>query len=291
MPAPRTGAGVMQIERAIAGVRTWRAQQSGIGLVPTMGALHEGHLSLVRAARRECPVVVATIFVNPAQFGPNEDFSRYPRPIETDVQLLREEGVDLVFLPTVAEIYPPGCDTFVVPGAVARRLEGRTRPGHFRGVATVVTKLLNIIAPDRAYFGEKDGQQLRVIQALARDLCLPVTIVPMPTIREPDGLALSSRNVYLSPEQRRAATVLWRALQAAAVCWDRGERRAMLLRAAMQAVIDAEPLAAADYISVADPATLRELRRADGDAFASLAVRIGGVHLIDNLLLERPRQA
>jgi pantoate--beta-alanine ligase len=290
MPAPPAGAGVMQIETTIAGVRAWRGRQSGVGLVPTMGALHEGHLSLVRAARRECPVVAATIFVNPTQFGPNEDFNRYPRPIEADLQLLREEGVDLIFLPAVEEMYPPGCETVVVPGALARRLEGRARPGHFRGVATVVTKLLSIVAPDRAYFGEKDGQQLRVIQALARDLCLPVTIVPIPTIREPDGLALSSRNVYLSGEGRRAATVLWRALQSAASLWEQGERRGALLRGSMQRVIDTEPLATADYVSVADPVSLRELRRAESDAFASLAVRIGGVHLIDNLLLQWPRQ-
>jgi pantoate--beta-alanine ligase len=275
----------MLIAPSISGVRVWRRPLTNVGFVPTMGALHEGHLALVRRARAECDHVAASIFVNPTQFGPHEDLDRYPRPLERDLALLRQGGADLVFLPSVEEIYPPGGDTAVVPGALARRLEGRTRSGHFRGVATVVAKLLNIVLPDRAYFGEKDGQQLRVVQALVRDLCLPVTIVPVPTVREPDGLALSSRNVYLSPEQRRAATVLYRALQSAVARWNEGERRGAVLRAAMKAVIAAEPLATADYISVADPLTLSELRRADGDAFVSLAVRIGGVHLIDNLTL------
>jgi pantoate--beta-alanine ligase len=275
----------MRIEPTIAGVRAWRRGRTSVGLVPTMGALHEGHLGLVRRARAECEHVAVSIFVNPTQFGPHEDLDRYPRPLERDLALLRQERVDLVFLPSVEEMYPPGADTVIVPGALARRLEGRTRPGHFRGVATVVAKLFNIVCPDRAYFGEKDGQQLRVVQALARDLCLPVEIVPVPTVREPDGLALSSRNVYLTPEQRRAAGVLSRALQAAQERWDAGERRGAPLRAAMQAVIAAEPLATADYVSVADPTSLRELRRADGDAFVSLAVRIGGVHLIDNITL------
>jgi pantoate--beta-alanine ligase len=275
----------MRVEPRIAGVRAWRRGLSSVGFVPTMGALHEGHLALVRRARAECEHVAASIFVNPTQFGPHEDLDRYPRPLERDLALLRAERVDLVFLPSVEEMYPPGSDTVVVPGAIARRLEGRTRPGHFRGVATVVTKLLNIVQPDRAYFGEKDGQQLRVVQALVRDLCLPVEIVPVPTVREPDGLALSSRNVYLTPEQRRAATMLSRALQAARERWQAGERRGAALRRAMQAVIDAEPLATADYVSVADPQTLRELRYATGDAFISLAVRIGGVHLIDNVTL------
>jgi len=238
----------MLVEPAIAGVRAWRRQVANVGLVPTMGALHDGHLALVRRARAECDNVAVSIFVNPKQFGPTEDLERYPRPLERDLQLLREQNVDLVFLPTVEEMYPPGGETAVVPGALARRLEGHSRPGHFRGVATVVTKLLSIVSPDRAYFGEKDGQQLRVIQALVRDLCLPVEIVPVPTVREPDGLALSSRNVYLSPEGRRAATVLWRALRAAEASWRSGERRGRRLRDTMQATINAEPLATADYV-------------------------------------------
>jgi pantoate--beta-alanine ligase len=257
-------------------------------MVPTMGALHEGHLALVRRARAECDAVAVSIFVNPTQFGPNEDLNRYPRPLERDLELLRKEHVDLVFLPSVGEMYPPGGATTVAPGPLAKRLEGRTRPGHFRGVATVVTKLLSIVGPDRAYFGEKDGQQLRVIQSLVRDLCLPVQIVPVPTVREVDGLALSSRNVYLSAEERQAATVLWRALHEARAAWLAGERRANALRRAMRATIDKEPLAVADYVSVADPSTLRELAAVQGDALASLAVRIGGVHLIDNLLLTDP---
>jgi pantoate--beta-alanine ligase len=280
----------MIIERTIGDVRAWRRDVSDVGLVPTMGALHAGHLALVRRARAECDQVATTIFVNPTQFGPKEDLSRYPRPLERDLALLREENVDFVFVPSVEEMYPPDSETVVVPGSLARRLEGRSRPGHFRGVATVVTKLLSIVLPDRAYFGEKDGQQLRVVQALARDLCLPVEIVPVPTVRDADGLARSSRNVYLSAEQRQAAPVLWRALQAAEARWRAGERGGASLRSAMLAVIDAEPLATADYVSVADPTTLLELKRARGDAFASLAVRIGGVHLIDNTLLADPSQ-
>jgi pantoate--beta-alanine ligase len=278
----------MRIEPSIEGVRAWRRGVAQLGMVPTMGALHEGHLALVRRARAECEAVAVSIFVNPTQFGPNEDLSRYPRPLDRDLELLRSEGVDFVFLPSVEEIYPPGSQTVVVPGELARRLEGRTRPGHFRGVATVVTKLLSIVGADRAYFGEKDGQQLRVVQALVRDLCLPVTIVPVPTVREADGLAFSSRNVYLSPEERQAATVLWRALQAAAAAWTAGERRGGAIRKVMRAVIDAEPLATADYVSVADPTTLREITVAGGAVFASLAVHIGGVHLIDNILLGDP---
>jgi len=277
-PGPR-------VETTIAGVRAWRAQHTNVGLVPTMGALHGGHVRLLRQARHESDVVAVSVFVNPTQFGPNEDFSRYPRPLEADLRILSQERADLVFLPSVEEIYQPGSDTVVLPGRLARRLEGRTRPGHFRGVATVVAKLFGIVCPDRAYFGEKDGQQLRVVKALVRDLCLPVTVVPVPTAREPDGLALSSRNIYLSSEERRAATVLWRALQAAERLWERGERRAEALRSAMRSLIETEPLASVDYVSVADPETLRELRRAEGDAFVSLAVRIGTVRLIDNLLL------
>ena len=277
----------MRVEPAIAGVRDWRRQRQNVGFVPTMGALHEGHLSLVRRARADCDHVAVSIFVNPTQFGPREDFQHYPRPIERDLALLRDEAVDLVFLPSVEEIYPPGADTVVAPGAIARPLEGKARPGHFRGVATVVAKLLTIVSPDRAYFGEKDAQQLRVIQALVRDLCLPTSVVPAPTVRESDGLALSSRNAYLSPDERRAATVLWRGLQRADALWNAGERRGNVLRAAIQAVIDEEPLAQTDYVSVADPFTLREVRRAGPAALASMAVRIGRTRLIDNLLLGR----
>lgn len=284
MPAAAQSAG-MRVETQIAGVRAWRRQPGVAGLVPAMGALHAGHLSLVRRARAECDLVAVSIFVNPTQFGPQEDFDRYPRPLDADLALLRAEGVDLAFVPSVEEIYPPGAETTVVPGAIARRLEGHARPGHFRGVATVVTKLLNIVQPDRAYFGEKDAQQLRVIQALVRDLCLPVAIVPVPTVREPDGLALSSRNAYLTPAERQAATVLWRALHAAGARWQAGERRGSALRHAMRTVLLTEPLARVDYVSIADPGTLQELRRVDGSALASLAVHIGSTHLIDNVLL------
>lgn len=276
----------MQIETTVSGLRSWRKGKSSVGLVPTMGALHAGHLALVRRAREECDAVAASIFVNPTQFGPHDDFARYPRSEERDLALFEAEGVDCAFVPSVEEMYPPGNGTLVVPGTIALRLEGRARPGHFRGVSTVVTKLLNIAQPDRVYFGEKDAQQLRVVQTLVRDLRLLVSIVPVPTVREQDGLALSSRNAYLSPDERQAAVVLWRALQRAQTLWQSGERGGPRLRVAMRAVIETEPLAALEYASIADPVTLREIRQATESALASLAVRIGGTRLIDNLLLK-----
>lgn len=275
----------MQIETTVNGLRKWRKGKTSVGLVPTMGALHSGHLALVRRARDECDAVVASIFVNPTQFGPYDDLARYPRSEKRDLALFEAEGVDCAFVPSVEEIYPPGNGTLVAPGAIARRLEGRARPGHFRGVSTVVTKLLNIAQPDRAYFGEKDAQQLRVVETLVRDLRLPVSIIPVPTVREEDGLALSSRNAYLSPDERHAAVILWCALQRAQTLWQSGERGGPRLRAAMRAVIEAEPLAALEYVSVADPVTLQEIRHSPESALASLAVRIGATRLIDNLLL------
>jgi pantoate--beta-alanine ligase len=251
-----------------------------------MGYLHEGHLALVRRARAESRSVAVSIFVNPTQFGPREDFARYPRDPARDLALLEKEGVDLVFMPEAAEMYPPGFDTWVEVGTITRRLEGRARPGHFRGVATVVCKLFNIVQPRRAYFGEKDAQQLRVVGKMVRDLNLPVEIVPVPTVREADGLALSSRNVYLSPQERQEALALSAALRLAQELVARGERRAAVIRARMRRRIRQEPDARIDYVSVADAETLEELTVVDRPALVSLAVRIGTTRLIDNVVIE-----
>lgn len=276
----------MQVVQTPAELRIARASLSGtLGLVPTMGALHAGHLALVARAGVENDCVAASIFVNPTQFGPHEDLATYPQPRERDLALLREHAVDLVWTPTPADVYPPGFQTWIDVGEVSRPLEGAHRPGHFRGVATVVAKLFNAFTPDRAYFGQKDAQQLAVIRRMARDLNFPLEIVACPTVREPDGLAMSSRNSYLNPEQRAAATVLYRALSAARSQVESGERDGAVLRAAMQTVLDQEPLAQTDYVSVADPETLQELARVEDGALLSLAVRIGQVRLIDNLLL------
>jgi pantoate--beta-alanine ligase len=224
-----------------------------------MGYLHEGHLSLVRAAREQCDVVVVSIFVNPTQFGPNEDFTRYPRDPERDLAMLDNAGVDWVFMPGVEEMYPEGFSTYVEVGGVTSPLEGAARPGHFKGVTTVVAKLFNIVQPDRAYFGQKDAQQVVVIRKMVHDLAFPLEIVVVPTMREPDGLAMSSRNVYLNPQEREAALVLYRSLNAVKELWDAGERRGSALRDAMTSALASEPLARPDYVSVADPATLEEL--------------------------------
>ncbi|HEY8489723.1 MAG TPA: pantoate--beta-alanine ligase [Dehalococcoidia bacterium] len=264
-----------------------RALPGPVGFVPTMGYLHQGHLALVRRARAENASVAVSIFVNPTQFGPTEDFERYPRDPERDAALLREAGVDLLFMPPPAEMYPPGYDTWVDVGGVTARLEGAERPGHFRGVATVVTKLFNLVQPDRAYFGQKDAQQLVVIQKLTRDLNLPVEIVPCPTVREPDGLAMSSRNVYLTPEERREALALSRALREAERLFAAGERDAGVLRDRVRAVIaEGAPRGRIDYVSVADAETLAELEWVDRRALVSLAVRFPSARLIDNTVLE-----
>ncbi len=277
----------MDVVTTIREVRRIRKARPGTwGLVPTMGYLHEGHLSLVRRARAENDHVAVSIFVNPTQFGPHEDLDRYPRDLNRDLSLLEPLGVDLVLAPPVEEMYPPGFQTKVVVEDVARPLEGAARPGHFVGVATIVCKLFNIFQPDRAYFGQKDAQQVVVIQRMARDLDFDLEIVVCPTVREPDGLAMSSRNVYLSPEERRAATVLFRALSAAQAAWQAGERDGERLRQHMRAVLASEPLARPDYVSLADPDTLVELERVGERALASLAVRIGATRLIDNLILE-----
>ena len=276
----------MKILRTIAEAREWRrAVNSTLGLVPTMGYLHEGHLSLVHASRHRDDLTAATIFVNPTQFGPNEDLSRYPRDEARDFELLEAEGVAAVFVPSADEIYPSGYSTYVSVERLTQRLEGASRPTHFRGVMTVVLKLLNIMRPDRAYFGQKDAQQLTVVRRMVRDLDVPVEIVGLPIVREPDGLALSSRNVYLSPDQRAAALVLSRSLNAASDAFRAGERDATRLRSIIEAMVAAEPLAELDYASIADAETLDELAVVDRPALASLAVRFGGTRLIDNATL------
>ena len=257
-----------------------------VGLVPTMGFLHAGHLSLVRAARAACASVVVSIFVNPSQFGPNEDLSTYPRDLPRDLGLLQEAGVDLVWTPTPEVMYPPGYQSWITVEQVAAPLEGAMRPGHFRGVATVVAKLFNAVQPDRAYFGQKDAQQAAVIRRMALDLNFPVEIVICPIQREPDGLAMSSRNVYLNPDERMAALVLSRALQAAGQAYQAGERDAGKLRAVMVDLIQAEPLALLQYMSCADPDTLQEIEGLlMGRALLSMAVYVGKTRLIDNIVI------
>jgi pantoate--beta-alanine ligase len=257
-----------------------------VGLVPTMGWLHDGHRALMRRAREADATTVVTIFVNPRQFNVADDFAKYPRSEARDLAICESEGVDLVFAPEPVEVYPPGFDTVVSVGAVARPLEGAARPGHFDGVATVVAVLFNLVGADHAYFGQKDAQQVMVIRQMARDLAIPTQVVTCPTVREADGLALSSRNVHLGEAERAAAPVLHRALLAARDRLAMGERSAEALRAIMRAELAREPLAEVDYVSVADGRTLAELDRVDGPALASLAVRFGSTRLIDNEPLE-----
>jgi pantoate--beta-alanine ligase len=266
--------------------RQARAEGRSAGLVPTMGALHAGHISLVRAALGECQPVIASIFVNPSQFGPNEDFQKYPRAFEADAQKLEDAGVDYLFAPEAAEIYPPGFRTWVNVEGLSDRLEGRVRPGHFRGVTTVVLKLLEIVQPQKAFFGRKDAQQARIIRQMARDLHLDSEIVVCPIVREADGLAMSSRNAYLNPKERRAATILFRALDGARASIARGERDALRITAAMREALRSEPLAEADYVELVDAETLDPVTRLRGACLALLAARVGPVRLIDNLLIE-----
>jgi len=272
------------------GARTWsdaeRCAGRRVGLVPTMGALHAGHVSLVRSARRECERTVVSIFVNPLQFAPGEDFERYPRRLEDDLDVLRREGVDAAFVPSVEAMYPPDATTRVRVAALDDVLEGACRPGHFEGVATVVLKLFDAVRPDRAYFGQKDAQQAAVVTRLAGDLDTGVEVVVCPTVREPDGLALSSRNVFLRGDERRAARCLFRALTAANERRLAGERDAAALRAALHATLAAEPLARVDYAEVVDERTFL----APG-SLAVLAVRIGATRLIDNHRLGEPLRA
>ena len=267
--------------------RACRDAPRPLGLVPTMGALHPGHRSLADRARADCAAVAVSIFVNPTQFGESEDFAHYPRDLDADLDLLRQRGADLVFVPDAAEIYPPGFATWVDVGPIGERLEGAARPGHFRGVATVVAKLFAIASPDFAYFGQKDGQQTLVVRQMAQDLDLGVAIIVLPTVREPDGLAMSSRNIRLTPPQRQAAPTLYRALQAGHARWQAGEKNAANLRAAALQKLQAEPLLdAIDYVSLAAPETLAELEQATPGAMLSAAARMGAVRLIDNLILE-----
>lgn len=276
----------MEIVETVADMRVARARMPGqVGLVPTMGALHEGHLALVRRAREENGHVIATIFVNPTQFNDPKDLLSYPRDMERDLEMLRGEGVDAVFTPTPDVMYPPNYQTYITVEQVTEGLEGAHRPGHFRGVATVVAKLFNLTQPHRAYFGQKDAQQVVVIKRMADDLNFSLEVVVCPTVREADGLAMSSRNRKLTPEQRQAAPVLYRALTAAQLAFEKGERDPEVLRQVMRAVLASEPLAEVEYVSLADAETLHELREPiTGNTLVSLAVRIGSVRLIDNLI-------
>jgi pantoate--beta-alanine ligase len=276
----------VKVLKTINGIKQLRLKLvEPVGFVPTMGYLHEGHLVLVRRAKAENSSVVVSIFVNPTQFGPQEDFNRYPRDPKRDLAMLEKEGVDIVFMPSVAEMYPPKFDSWVEVGKVGERLEGAARPGHFRGVATVVAKLFNIVQPDRAYFGQKDAQQLAVIKKMAADLNMNLEVVAVPTVREPDGLAMSSRNIYLNPEERKAAVVLYQALTLAQKLWSQGEEDAQAIRRQMTNLIQKQPLAHIDYISIADAETLDELDTVKPPALVSLAVKIGKTRLIDNVVL------
>ena len=276
----------MEVYRSTAAFRkARRAAPGSVGLVPTMGYLHQGHLSLVRRARAENETCAVWVFVNPMQFGPQEDYRRYPREEAGDSAILEREGVDLLFLPGVEEIYPEGFGTYVEVRGVTERLEGAFRPGHFLGVATVVLKFFHIMEPTRAYFGRKDAQQAVAVKKMVRDLNMDVQIVVCPTVREADGLAMSSRNRYLTPDERRAAPVLYRSLRLAQERWAAGLRDAEAIRCGMTALIQSEPLANIDYVSVAHPETLEELDAAVDGALVSLAVRFGATRLIDNVTL------
>jgi pantoate--beta-alanine ligase len=256
-----------------------------VGLVPTMGFLHAGHISLVERARRECASVAASIFVNPAQFGPNEDLAKYPRDLPRDLALLEAAGADLVWTPAPEVVYPPGFQTWITVEGLTARLEGAQRPGHFRGVTTVVAKLFNAVGPQKAYFGQKDAQQAAVIRRMTRDLNFPIEIIVCPTVREADGLAMSSRNTYLNPAERKAATVLFRALSAAKAAYESGERDAEALRRILTGTISAEPLARLQYVSCADYDTLEELATVTGKSLLSIAVFVGKTRLIDNFVI------
>lgn len=279
----------MQIVRTIAEARAAvaaaRAQGRTVGLVPTMGALHEGHLSLIRAARAACDVVVATIFVNPKQFGPTEDFAKYPRTFDADCDLLRAENVEILFAPAVDEMYPPGATTFVEVAEISDRLDGVSRPGHFRGVATVVAKLFNIVAPDRAFFGQKDAAQVAILRRMARDLNFPLEIVVCPIVREPDGLAMSSRNGYLSADDRHRALILSRTLRHIEQQIATGVTSAAALIATGLGVLAQQPSARLDYLRVVDPDTLADIPDIGKGALIAIAAWIGSTRLIDNILI------
>lgn len=276
----------MKVVSTINEIHAARRSFSGtVGLVPTMGYLHDGHLSLIRRAREECDHVVVSIFVNPTQFGPSEDLSKYPRDLDRDISLIGPLGTELVWMPTAEIMYPQGYQTWVEVEGMTRLLEGAHRPGHFKGVTTIVAKLFNAVQPHKAYFGQKDAQQVAVIRHMTRDLNFPIEIVVCPIIREPDGLAMSSRNVYLEPEQRKAATVLYRALSATKDAYESGERDAEELRQVMKDILASEPLAQMQYVSCADYETLEELNVVKGKTLLSMAVFFGKTRLIDNLVL------
>lgn len=276
----------MEIANTFNQLRTIREKLTApVGLVPTMGYLHPGHLSLVKRARSECASVAVSIFVNPTQFGPQEDLDAYPRNLDADLAMLQGAGVDLVWIPTNEMMYPKGFQTWVQVEEVTQSLEGARRTGHFRGVTTVVAKLFNGVQPHKAYFGQKDAQQAVVIQQMVRDLNFALEIVVCPLIREPDGVAMSSRNAYLNPPERQAATVLYRALKSAKSAYERGERQAEILRQIMINEIGKEPLARLQYVSVAHPDTLEELDNLGSDGLFSMAVYVGQTRLIDNFLL------
>jgi pantoate--beta-alanine ligase len=277
----------MQVVKTISEIRKLRRQLSGsVGFVPTMGYLHDGHLALVKQARAETNTVVVSIFVNPTQFGPSEDLAAYPRDIKRDLKLLEQEKTDIIFVPPEEEMYSAEFSTWVDVEGITEKLEGACRPGHFRGVATVVAKLFNIIQPTKAYFGQKDAQQAVVIKRMVANLNMDLEIVVVPTVRESDGLAMSSRNAYLDPEERQAATVLFKALSLAKGLWQNREKDANKIRYQMTSLIEKEPLAKIDYVSIADANTLEELEIIDHPTLASLAVKIGKTRLIDNVLLE-----
>lgn len=277
----------MKVIESVAEMKRIRRQLAEpVGIVPTMGYLHEGHLTLVRNAKAENASAVATIFVNPTQFGPKEDFAKYPRDPQRDLAMLEKEGTDVVFMPTVEEMYPPKCNTWVVVEKVTDRLEGAARPGHFRGVATVVAKLFNIVEPTKAYFGQKDAQQVIVIKKMAADLNMNVEVIVVPTAREPDGLAMSSRNVYLNPQERQGAAVLYKSLQMAQQLWAKGEGNSERIRQQMTSLIKKEPLANIEYISIADAETLEELDTIKASAVISMVVRFGKTRLLDNIILK-----
>jgi pantoate--beta-alanine ligase len=263
-----------------------RAGRRRLGLVPTMGALHEGHLSLVRAAKAQCAAVAVSIFVNPTQFGPTEDLSKYPRQFDRDCRLLEKEGVDILVAPPVEEVYPNGGVTWVLVESLSEKLDGRSRPGHFRGVTTVVAKLFHIIEPEAAFFGQKDAAQLAVIRCMVRDLNFPVEIVACPIVREPDGLAMSSRNAYLNREERSRALVLQRSLQKARWLFGDGERSVAKLISAAKEVFAGEPQVVLDYFEIVDPDTLDPVERISRRTLVAVAARAGSTRLIDNILLE-----
>ncbi len=273
----------MQVINSVKEMKQVRQKLTGtVGFVPTMGFLHEGHLTLVRRAKRKNDVAVVSIFVNPTQFGPGEDLQQYPRDTERDLALLEKEGVDIVFMPTPNDMYPDSYNTWVETSGITKRLEGKKRPGHFRGVTTIVNKLLNIVLPHKAYFGQKDAQQLRVIQKMVADLNMHVRIVTVTTVREKDGLAMSSRNIYLNDEERKAALVLYKVLSVAEELYMRGEHDAARIKVKMTGLINKESLAKIDYISIANSDTLEELTYIDHPALISMAVKIGTTRLIDN---------